>query len=171
MEVNATAAALLGLLRDGPQTGYALVQRAEQELGDYWSVTRSQVYRELAAMASRGLLTAEEAGARDARPYRMTEQGRAAFRAWMHAEPGPDVVRLPLLLRLAFLDELEPGRLPELVQQQRAGHADRLARYEDIERAALDAGATDRQLVTLRFGLAYERAVLGWFDDVAGLTG
>lgn len=171
MEVNATAAALLGLLRDGPQTGYALVQRAEQQLGDYWTVTRSQVYRELAAMASRGLLTAQEAGARDARPYRITDEGRAAFRAWLHAEPGPDVVRLPLLLRLAFLDELEPVRLQELVVQQRTDHAERLARYEQVEREALEAGATDAQLVTLRFGLAYERAVLGWFDEVAGLTG
>src|SRR5688500_8172956 len=170
MEVNATAAALLGLLRDGPQTGYALVQRAEQQLGDYWTVTRSQVYRELAAMASRGLLTAEEAGARDARPYRLTDDGRAAFRAWMHADPGPDVVRLPLLLRMAFLDELEPERLQELVAQQRAGHAERLAHYEQVEQGAREAGATDRQLVTLRFGLAYERAVLGWFDEVARLT-
>lgn len=169
MEVNATAAALLGLLRDGPQTGYALVQRAQRELGDFWTVTRSQVYRELTGMAERGLVLADAAGARDARPYRITDGGRAAFSAWMHADPGPDVVRIPLLLRLAFLDALEPERLRELVDQQREEHVARLAGYEQTEAAAREMGATDRQLVTLRFGLAYERAVLTWFDEVAQL--
>src|SRR3982751_2431193 len=57
-EVNATAAALLGLLEGGPATGYALVGAAQEFFGDFWTITRSQVYRELAAMAERGLVTA-----------------------------------------------------------------------------------------------------------------
>ena len=166
MEVNATAAALLGLLRDGPQTGYALAQRAQAELGDFWTVTRSQVYRELAAMAGRGLVVAGRAGARDARPYEVTDEGRAAFAGWLHADPGPDVVRIPLLLRLAFRDALDPDRLREVLAAERAQHAARLAGYEEVEAAALAAGASRADLATLRFGLAYERAVLGWFDDV-----
>jgi DNA-binding PadR family transcriptional regulator len=169
VEVNATAAALLGLLRDGPHTGYALAQQAQQELGDFWTVTRSQVYRELAAMAARGLVRGDETGARNARAYHLTDAGRAAFSAWLHAEPGPDVVRIPLLLRLAFVEELEPARLREVVVAQRDEHAARLAGYEQIEAAARAAGAPDRQLLTLRFGLAYERAVLGWFDGLPEL--
>jgi len=47
----------------------------------------------------------------------------------------------------------------------------RLAGYEQIEAAARAAGAPDRQLLTLRFGLAYERAVLGWFDGLPDLAG
>lgn len=164
MTVNATAAALLGLLRDGPATGHALSTRAAAELGDFWTVTRSQVYRELSAMSALGLVTPGTTGARDARPYTLTGPGRAAFKTWLHDEPGPDVVRIPLLLRLAFADELEPARLTELVSVQRAQHSARLASYEATERAALAADARDDQLRTLRFGLAYERAVLGWFD-------
>lgn len=167
MNVNATAAALLGLLRDGPATGYALHQRAAAELGDFWTVTRSQVYRELSAMAGAGLVDAEEAGPRDARPYVLTDPGRAAFADWLHSDPGPDVVRIPLLLRLAFVDALDPARLADMLAGQRAQHAARLASYEQTEAAALAAGASPRQLATLRFGLAYERAVLGWFDDLA----
>lgn len=169
MDVNATAAALLGLLRTGPLTGYALAQRAQQELGDFWTVTRSQVYRELAAMAGGALVRADEVGARNARAYHVTDAGRAAFSAWLHAEPGPDVVRIPLLLRLAFVEELEPARLRAIVAAQRAEHAARLDGYEQIEAAALAAGAPDRRLLTLRFGLAYERAVLGWFDGLPEL--
>lgn len=163
--VNATAAALLGLLREGAESGYALAQRAEVELGDYWTVTRSQVYRELADLAARGLVTVGESGARSRREHALTVAGRAAFASWLESDPGADVVRIPLLLRLAFADAVPPERLRTLVNTQRAAHAERLAQYQELEAAGLAAGGSDRDLVTLRFGLRYEQAVLRWFDE------
>ena len=165
-DVNATAAALLGLLDDGPATGYDLVGAAQEFLGDFWTVTRSQVYRELAAMADRGLVTAGAAGPRDRRPYQVTAEGRAAFDAWLHSDLGAEVVRVPLLLRLAFADRLAEDRLAELVADQRAVHAERLRCYRELEEAAVAGGTTDRQLLTLRFGIRYETGVLEWLDEV-----
>jgi DNA-binding PadR family transcriptional regulator len=165
-DVNATAAALLGLLDDGPATGYDLVAAAQEFLGDFWTVTRSQVYRELAAMADRGLVTAGAAGPRDRRPYEVTADGRAAFDAWLHSDLGAEVVRVPLLLRLAFADRLAEDRLAELVADQRAVHAERLRCYRELEAAAVAGGTTDRQLLTLRFGIRYETGVLEWLDEV-----
>ena len=167
MTVNATGAALLGLLQDGPASGYALYRRASERLGDFWTVTRSQVYRELSAMREAGLVSAQQAAARDARPYVLTDAGRAAFHAWLHAEPGPDVVRIPLLLRLAFADGLDPARLRVLVAAQRDQHHARLAGYERQHAEATAAGSTATQLVTLRFGIVYERAVLTWFAETS----
>lgn len=158
-EVNATAAALLGLLRSGPMTGYDLTRAATELFEDFWTVTRSQVYRELGAMAADGLLEAGPAGKRDRRPYALTDIGREAFTTWLHAEPGPDTVRIPLLLRLAFVDALQPARLAELVAAQRAEHAARLTGYEQLAASLPDVPAT------LAFGLRYERAVLAWFDE------
>src|SRR6266699_2831959 len=77
--LNATAASLLGFLHQGPLTGWDLVQTAEREIGDFWSLTRSQVYRELAAMAEAGRVEAGERGPRDRRPYGLTEAGGPAF--------------------------------------------------------------------------------------------
>jgi DNA-binding PadR family transcriptional regulator len=169
-ELNATAAALLGLLRHGPATGYDLARTAVTELGDFWTITRSQVYRELTAMAQQGLVVPQQTGPRDRRPYELSPSGRAAFASWLHAEPGTDVVRIPLLLRLAFADALDPVGMAELLASQRALHAERLQHYRYIEAAALEAGASDRALVTLRFGLRYEAAALDWFDqDVSRL--
>lgn len=165
MPVNATGAALLGLLRDGPRSGYSLAQAAAEALGDFWTVTRSQVYRELAAMAADGLVQAEQAGARDRRPYRLTDAGHAAFVTWLHDDPGPDTVRIPLLLRLAFLDALDPAHLVGLAATQREAHARQLGHYREVEAAALAAGASPGSLVTLRFGIRYETAVLAWFDE------
>lgn len=159
--LNATAAALLGLLRDGPLSGYQLSAAADAFLGDFWTVTRSQVYRELAAMARTGLVAAQPSGARDKQPYAISPAGREAFRNWLHEEPGPDVVRIPLLLRLAFGDALDPDHRAELLASQRAGHAARLASYM-LEEPKLGPGP---QRETLRFGIRYERAVLAWFDE------
>jgi len=162
--LNATAASLLGFLHEGPQSGYDLVQTAERSIGDFWSLTRSQVYRELAAMADAGLVVAQEAGARDRRAFAVTDEGRAAFRDWLSRPPAEEQVRYPLLLVLAFAEHLPQGAVAEFVVQHRAAHAARLEGYRRQRDEALAAGARPVDLVTLDFGLRYEEAVLGWFD-------
>jgi DNA-binding PadR family transcriptional regulator len=50
------------VLLDRPMTGWDLVATAERVIGDFWSLTRSQVYRELSSMAEEGLVEAGGAG-------------------------------------------------------------------------------------------------------------
>ncbi|MFB9237280.1 PadR family transcriptional regulator [Plantactinospora siamensis] len=172
--LNATAASLLGFLHDGPMTGWDLVAAAESRIGDFWSLTQSQVYRELTAMAAAGLVRAGERGPRDRRPYELTEAGRAAFAEWASRDPGTEAIRFPLLLAVLFGRHLPPGRLAEHLAAHRRAHAERLAGYAAAA-AQLPPGADEIEpyaIATLRFGLAYERAVLAWFDDLpAGVTG
>ncbi len=167
--LNPTAASLLGFLHHGPMTGWDLAATAETAIGNFWSLTRSQVYRELATMAEAGLVDAQPAGPRDRRPYRLTDAGRNAFAAWIDREPGPENIRFPLLLTIEFGRHLEPQRLAAFVHAHRADHARRLARYEAMQRAA-DAVQADQgapyALATLHFGIAYERAALAWFDEL-----
>jgi DNA-binding PadR family transcriptional regulator len=164
--LNATAASLLGFLHWGPMSGWDLAATAEHVIGDFWSLTRSQVYRELAWMAEAGLIEKGERGSRERQPYALTDVGRAAFNAWAEEEPGPETIRFPLLLKISFGRHLPTGRLAESVRRHRAIHARRLAEYE----AHLREGQTDVRDVyrdaTLSFGLVYERAVLEWFDSL-----
>lgn len=167
--LNATAASLLGFLHQGPLTGWDLVQTAQREIGDFWSLTQSQVYRELAAMAEAGLVEAGERGPRDRRPYSLTEAGRAAFAEWVRREPGPESIRFPLLLTVLFGRHLPAWRLEEVLDQHRSAHAARLDGYRRQHREAVAAGARDAEpyaIATLEFGIAYERAVLDWFDEL-----
>ena len=166
--LNATAASLLGFLHEGPQTGWDLVVTAQTRIGDFWSLTQSQVYRELAAMADAGLVEAGERGRRDRRPYTLTDAGRAAFARWVEREPGAETIRFPLLLTVGFGRHLPPDRLAAIVRAHRAAHAERLARYERTEAHLTGIGRDDDPFVTatLAFGLAYERAVLAWFDQL-----
>ena len=166
--LNATAASLLGFLHDGPMTGWDLVATAQALIGEFWSLTRSQVYRELAAMADAGLVRAGERGPRDRQPYVITDAGRAAFAEWVEREPGPETIRFPLLLTVGFGRHLPPERLAAFVRHHRDVHAQRLARYEAMREVVPDAdgGPDPYATATLDFGLAYERAVLAWFEQL-----
>lgn len=151
-------------------TGWDLVATAQRRIGDFWSLTQSQVYRELSAMAEAGLIRAGERGPRDRQPFELTDTGRAAFHSWLDGEPGPETIRFPLLLTLVFGRHVAPERLVAFVASHRAQHAAKLAGYE-AERSAIGgaAGAAPGEpfaLATLDFGIAYERAVLAWFDSL-----
>lgn len=162
---NATAGALLGLLLDRPMTGWDLIAAAQERIGEFWTLTPSQVYRELAGMADRGLVAAGPPGPRDRKPYTVTAAGRAAFADWLGSGPGPDQIRVPLLLTMAFAGHLPAGRLGEIVAAQRSEHAERLARYlAGREQLRAAAGIDAARLATLEFGIRHERAVLEWFE-------
>ena len=164
--MNATAASLLGFLHERPMSGWDLVATAQVLIGDFWTITRSQVYRELAAMEAAGLVVAGPAGPRDRRPYELTGAGRAAFAEWLQQRPGPEQIRYPLLLTIAFGRHLPPGRLASFLADHRRAHEERLERYRALRSeggANLDPYAT----ATLDFGIRYETAVLEWFDDIS----
>jgi DNA-binding PadR family transcriptional regulator len=164
--LNSTAGALLGLLRDGELSGYDLVAAAEEIVGGFWTITRSQVYRELAALADRGLLERGPPGPRDRQPFRLTPAGRAAFRAWVNTSPEPENLRIPLLLRITFADEISPERLQAMLAGHEAAHRERLEHYRFLDRKLAEAGCPAEQRVTLAFGISYETAILDWFGGL-----
>ena len=164
--MNATAASLLGFLHERPMSGWDLVATAQALIGDFWTLTRSQVYRELAAMESAGLVVAGPAGPRDRRPYELTDAGRSAFVEWLQRPPGPEQIRYPLLLTIAFGRHLPPGRLATMLDAYEAAHAERLTGYERLDATLAAEGADPFVRATLSFGLHYERAVLAWLADL-----
>ena len=151
-------------------TGWDLIAAAQERVGEFWTLTQSQVYRELTAMAARGLVAAGPPGPRDRKPYEVTPAGRAAFAEWLDGGPGEDQVRIPLLLTIAFAGHLPPGRLAEIIDDRRAVHALRLERYLAGREWLRSAHGTEAaRLATLEFGIRHEQAVLDWFDVLPGI--
>lgn len=163
-ELNATQGSLLGFLHDGPKTGWDLLQQVEGILDRFWNITPSHVYRELRTLETRGLVKAGDPGSRERRPFTITPAGRRAFQAWIHQPPGPEQIRFPLLVTLWFARHLEPDVLAGLLETTRQDHQHRLSLYQEVERSL--APDDDRRPV-IRFGLAYEQAVLDWLEDTA----
>ena len=167
IDLNATAASLLGFLHGGDYSGYELVGVADAVIGDFWSLTRSQVYRELAWLAHRGLIAAGETGPRARRRYRVTPAGRAAFTRWVTQPPGREQIRYPLLLTIAFGAFVGREQLLEFAADHRRVHTERLAAYAELQSEG--AGGDPYAQATLAFGVHYERAVLAWMDELPAL--
>ncbi|MFE3543186.1 PadR family transcriptional regulator [Nocardia sp. NPDC059177] len=163
--LNSTAASLLGFLHEGPMSGWDLATQAQQRIGDFWTITQSQVYRELSSMDTEGLVTKGERGARERTPYRITEEGREAFAEWIARDPGAETIRVPLLLTLSFGEHLDPVHRDRIIAANKNIHQDRLDRYLDEDPTGLAAN----QRATLAFGIAYERAVLEWFEQLPAI--
>ena len=164
-DLNATAASLLGFLSARELSGYELMQVAEMVIGDFWSLTRSQVYRELAGLSAKGLVEELETGPRSRRPYRITQRGRAAFESWLSSPPAAEQIRYPLLLRISFGAAVGRETVLGFLAEHREIHEQRLAEYQDKQGTLGDSYLE----AVLAFGAHYERAVLAWMDEVPDL--
>jgi DNA-binding PadR family transcriptional regulator len=161
-ELNATAAALLGLLQDGPATGGQLVASAEERFGAFFSVTRSQVYRELPALAKEGLVRLGKQGPRSSQQYAITAAGKKAFKAWLTSDSGPDHLRSPLILRLVHAGSLTAKQRATLIDSARAAYSQEL----DEAKAAVKAADDPYVKAVAEFGQAHARAALKLVDAI-----
>ena len=164
--LNSTAAALLGLLHEGPMTGGELVAAAKERMEPFWSVTRSQVYRELPGLAAAGYVRPGKLGPRAAQPYTITAAGKRAFRAWLAEDPGADHARNPLVLRVGFGAHHQAGAVAPLVADARTRHQEQLATNRSRVTQLKKEGGDPFQLATAEWGVSYERALLRWLDTV-----
>ncbi len=161
-ELNATAAALLGLLHDAPMTGGELVAAAQRRFGGFFSVTRSQVYRELPALTAAGLLRLGKQGPRSSQQYLIAAAGRRAFKGWLTAQPGPDHLRSPLILRLVHAGALSARQRAELVANAKSAYGARVERVRAAARGASDPYAK----AAADFAVAHARAVVKLLDAI-----
>ncbi len=163
VEINPTAASLLGFLHAGPMTGWELDRTVATTISAFWNVTRSQVYRELRTLADLELVEAAHAGPRERRPYAITQAGREAFARWIALDPGPAIIRFPFLLTIFFADLIPPKRLAEIVARETDQHVQALHHYR-----ALQDVYRDRPWVAeiMRFAIGYQQHILKWLEDL-----
>jgi DNA-binding PadR family transcriptional regulator len=160
--VNATAAALLGLLHSGPLTGGQLVATAADRFGGFFSVTRSQVYRELPVLTEAGLLRLGKQGPRASQQYVITPAGRRAFKTWLTAGGGADSLRSPLVLRLAHAGSLTSRQRTELVRTARMAYGLKL----DAARTAARSEEDPYLKAVADFTVAHIRAMVKLLDAI-----
>jgi len=153
-------AALLGLLRERPYTGYELKTRCFREaVRNLWTADQAQIYRTLERLKTSKLVTVErkrQSGKPDRKVYSLTDLGRMELRAWL-ASPAPlPAPREPFLLQLFFAEVLTDDELLGVLRAERAAHQTRLQQLE----------ADVASLASPSDPAALERAAIDWLDDV-----
>jgi DNA-binding PadR family transcriptional regulator len=166
--LTTTEAAVLGLLRDQPLSGYDLRKHAERSVAYFWAPAKTQIYATLPKLVEAGHLTATKV-AQESRPdkvvYEITDSGLEALRAWIAEAPSESGHgRNVLLLKLFFGEVSDPETLLAQVRERRA-EAERLR--EELEE--LDAAGKDDPLpyegLTRRWGFRYVDALLAWTEE------
>lgn len=114
--------ALLGLLADGPASGYDLLKVFDTSLAFVWPATQSQLYGELNRLADEGLLEVSREGPRGRKDYTITDQGRAQLEHWI-LDVEPDRVRRnDAMLRVFFLGAVGSLRAKAYLEREAAVH-------------------------------------------------
>lgn len=143
-------------------TAYDLMSAVEDVIGDFWNVTKSQVYRELKLLTELGLVDTLATGTRDKQPYEITAAGREAFRVWIRQRPTPPIMRMPIVLEVFFGGDVPFEVLRSHVAEMRAHHAERLRVYDSFSPQAKGTWPGE----ALRLGFMFQRAMIDWLDSL-----
>ena len=161
---------MLGLISQiGPINGNSLSQSAGILIGEFWTLTRSQVYRELQTLEDHGYIQAGPLGPRSSREFSITRQGVHALHDWLDAGPTSEVIRWPILLTIRFGAFLEPARLRDILHDFALRHQGVRAYYQALEADMRRETNDPFELATVRFGQLFEAAIKTWLDEVPTL--
>jgi PadR family transcriptional regulator, regulatory protein AphA len=128
--------ALLGILREGPASGYDLLQIFKVSLHNAWPATQSQVYTELTKLADAGLLSVTAHGPRGRKEYTLTDDGLAELQRWL-LETKPEPHRNDAMLRVFLLGALTRDQAREYLDWLAQSAAKNLTELETLD-ATLD---------------------------------
>ncbi|MGW1889193.1 PadR family transcriptional regulator [Streptomyces sp. NPDC002004] len=127
--------ALLGLLADGPASGYDLLRTFRSSLSNVWPATQSQVYTDLGRLDAAGHIRVVEEGPRGRKTYAITDTGREELRHWMVQVPPDGQRRNDMLLRVFLLGTVEPDEARTYLRRRAEVAAERHAEYAAMDSA------------------------------------
>lgn len=160
---------LLGLLAEGPASGYDLTRRFSETLGPIWPAQHPQIYAELSRLAEAGLIEVDSHGPRGRKAYRITDDGLAEVRRWLAEGEVDHTLRIESLLRSVFFWLLPPAQLRAHLERERGYFTETAAAYRELA-AAKDRGefGTSEQTKALRIaaeaGIRLFEALAEWTE-------
>jgi DNA-binding PadR family transcriptional regulator len=168
VRLKPSAYLILGMLRAGVGTGYAIKRTVDRSTRFFWATSFAQVYPELARLEAGEYIsgTDDPQGARPRRRYRVTDKGEQALTDWLRSRRAPAFeFRDEGLLRLFFADVLPAGEAIALVGRLRehAEEVDRAFREEILPLAETAPEALRFTQIAARLGADYYTWRAAWF--------
>lgn len=163
-----TSYAILGLLIRQPTSRYELAQLVERTIAHFWTIAKSQVYRELDRLETLGYVHGTHVHQKrlpDKRVYALTPAGELAFDAWLQV---PDAERTHFrsayLVKVFFANRMPSRTFVELLRRYRDGN--QLWRQEiDLVLAQLSGNPEAAHMrATAELGAKIAEAMVAWAD-------
>ena len=160
---------LLGLLAEGPASGYDLARRFTEVLGSIWPAQHPKIYAELGKLAGEGLVEVESEGPRRRKAYRITDAGLAEVKRWLTEVEVDHTMRLQPLLRSLFFWLMDADDLRRHLESEARFYSELAERYRQYA-AAKDRGdfgyspQTQSMRVTVEAGIRLYSALAEWAE-------
>jgi DNA-binding PadR family transcriptional regulator len=161
--------AILGILAQGPCTGYSVRKQIEEKIFSFWHESFGQIYPTLKQLHAEGLVT-KATEAQQNRPdrhvYAITEAGYASLLEWLRqpVELQPD--RIEILLKLIFGRHLAPDENIQHLElhRQRMTATNRFYRQlaQDLQANIPEDPDLPYYLITLDYGIHTTEAIIQW---------
>ena len=130
--------ALLGLLANGPASGYDLERRFRDVLGIVWPASHPQIYTELNRLATAELVTVTDEGPRGRKEYSITPRGREAVHKWLLEPVADRSFRNEALLRSFFASLLDEDERAESFAREGEYYRAMAAKYRRVGQRKAD---------------------------------
>ncbi len=163
---------ILGILMEGPQTGYGLKSTIEQSVGFFYTASYGSLYPALKRLAEQGAISLMETdGAKNKKLYNIEASGRKQFLEWL-GEPLTRN-RNEHLLKFFFYDYLEDSLRKERLAAFHGSLREELGRLAvvkqivDKETEELENPEEYRyRLSVLTYGFRYLEMAERWLGDL-----
>ncbi|MDX6505745.1 MAG: hypothetical protein QOG06_389 [Gaiellaceae bacterium] len=165
MDATAVTPVVLGLLSQGPRSGYDIKTVVDRSTRFFWAASYGQIYPELKRLEQDGLVAGEDRprGGRGRRVYKLTEAGRQALVEWLLGTTTTVELRDESLLRLFFADNLPRKDALLLLEGRKLGHETYLELLRAID--ARPGKDTDFVDLVLRWGIDFHEWGARWCDE------
>lgn len=166
--VNKTRYAILGVLLDGPATGYEIKALMGRSTVYFWRESDSTIYPMLKVLAKEGKVLSEIAyvGKKMKEIFSITAAGRKEFDAWLEGSTGSETPRNEFLLKLFFVED---ARGMKRLLRERLEKAEKTyEEYKAIEERLESLGNYPRKAIrlkSLRYGIAQLELEIKWIKE------
>lgn len=166
--VNKTRYAILGVLLQGPATGYEIKSFMRRSTAYFWRESDSTIYPMLKVLTREGKVVSEIAyvGKKKKEIFSITETGRGDFNAWLRSQTTEETPRNEFLLKLFFITERK--EMKRLFQERLEKAEKTYEEYKKIEErleGLADFPQKTVRLKALKFGIAQLDLEIRWLKE------
>jgi DNA-binding PadR family transcriptional regulator len=175
-KINKTKYAVLGMLSYKSMSGYEMKKLVDNSIAHFWNENYGHIYPVLKRLEEDGLVTkkTEHAEGKPSRHvYSLTGRGKKDLHEWLLLPPERPILRIELLLKLFFGQEVSTDTMIRHVEQEMAFCKGTLSLFDQIEKRMDSPKPKSKRvpygLITLRYGQYYYRAILDWCKDTQNI--
>lgn len=154
---------ILGILQDGPQTGYEINEVLQTRLNHFFDGTFGMIYPTLKKLEAEGLVSKKQVMQID-KPnknvYSITAEGEKIIAEALLKPTSDEVLKSDFLMRLYFSKHLNAKQVKQFLLEEISRKESKLNNLEAQTDAWLDHGMTDIQKITVDYGVAYYTSTL-----------